>query len=259
MWFSSKLCFVLYSFSIFFTLALIHGDDSPIVVTLTHHHSINAPYCDPKATITDLAVFDLRSSMYRASFLAGNRTSSGLQLTDFEAELSPLYTSGFLVHLQVGSKDVNQLIVLDTGSPLLWINCEPSEQKVPTPLYDPAESTTYEEEDCTETQLCYSPSGIKISCKYGDPHFDACTFDIWYGTGHVYSTGELARENFKFGNKMLKNIGFGCASDTNFLDANGILGLGRSTLSLIEQIDYSKFSYCIGNITDRSYRDNSLS
>lgn len=207
MWFSSKLCFVLYSFSIFFTLALIHGDDSPIVVTLTHHHSINAPYYDPKATITDLAAFDLRSSMYRASFLAGNRTSSGLQLTDFEAELSPLYTSGFLVHLQVGSKDVNQLIVLDTGSPLLWINCEPSEQKVPTPLYDPAESTTYEEEDCTETQLCYSPSGIKISCKYGDPHFDACTFDIWYVQAMFTVQVNLLGKILNLETKCLKTLG----------------------------------------------------
>ncbi|KAL0383297.1 UNVERIFIED_CONTAM: Aspartic proteinase nepenthesin-2 [Sesamum calycinum] len=40
--------------------------------------------------------------------------------------------------------------------------------------------------------------------------------------------------------------------------ANGVLGLGASVLSLITQLQYSKFSYCIGNISDRSYPYNTL-
>ncbi|KAI3444195.1 hypothetical protein Pfo_000860 [Paulownia fortunei] len=225
-----------------------------LVTRLTHHHSIYSPYFDPKRSTKDLADIDLKSSIYRASYLTAN-TSTLFHLTDIESQLTPGEQNGFLAHLQVGSKHIEQLVYMDTGSSLLWINCEPCGFNVPGPLFHPMESSSYEIEDCDSSEICDATGAVKIRC---DDDYDGCTFNVRYGSSG-YSQGHLARETFKFGRsrETLKNIIFGCSERTS-LYVNGILGLGNNRLSLIAQRHSSKFSYCIGNISDRSYAYNTL-
>ncbi|KAL0404645.1 UNVERIFIED_CONTAM: Aspartic proteinase nepenthesin-2 [Sesamum radiatum] len=102
--------------------------------------------------------------------------------------------------------------------------------------------------------MCEATGTVRTEC---DIDY-ICQYHVQYGSEH-YSIGHIATETIKFGRSKgtLRNILFGCAGSTN-LYANGVLGLGASALSLITQLQYSKFSYCIGNISDRSYPYNTL-
>lgn len=230
-----------------------------LVVTLIHHHAASSPYYNSTKTAKDLAEFDLRSSIYRALDLVDNGDSS-LHLTDLRSELTPRARSGFLVHLQVGSKNINQYVIMDTASSFLWINCEPCGYNVPLEIFDPKESSTYQTEDCVGVDACLAPGFVKLKCNDDpDEEEDVCSFEIRFLDG-TFSEGELGRENFRFaGTKevQLHDILFGCSHNSN-LYANGMFGLGTNSFSILKQKDYSKFSYCIGNISDRSYAHHKL-
>ncbi|GFP90317.1 protein aspartic protease in guard cell 1 [Phtheirospermum japonicum] len=201
---------------------------------------------------------ELTSSISRALYLTSN-TSSSLELTDIESQLTPGKLNGFLVHLRVGSKEVEQYVYMDTGSNLLWINCEPCGHKVPWPIFHPKESSSYQPEGCDFKDTCDASGAVHVDCEDANYDHDGCKYSVSYGPGG-FSRGYLARETFKFGrinNETLRNIVFGCARRTN-LYLNGILGLGNLRLSLISQYNASKFSYCIGNISDRTYAYNEL-
>ncbi|KAL6497925.1 hypothetical protein OROHE_026771 [Orobanche hederae] len=102
----------------------------------------------------------------------------------------------------------------------------------PDPLFDPKGSTSFEMEYCINTQICDGTGAVKLTdCSEG-----RCSYIIRYGDGHA--RGYLARETFDLGTSQ---------KDT------GILGLAANRLSLVSQLNASKFSYCFGNISDRSY------
>ncbi|KAL7097502.1 hypothetical protein ACP275_10G149000 [Erythranthe tilingii] len=237
-------CFIVLLFHI-----SLSQDDGRLVTRLTHHHSFNSPFFDSKLSMKDRSLFDLKSSIYRASYLVSNTTNSLLHLTDLESELYSWRNTGFLVHLKVGSTNMSQNVYMDTASSLFWINCEPCGLNVLGPLFHPKESSTYEVEDCNDYDyVCIGTGAVNIECDSVK-----CTFAIQYGS--AFSKGVLAREQFKFGisPQVLKGIVFGCSSYSKGIYANGVLGLGGSALSLRAQRGYTKFAYCLGNISDRSY------
>ncbi|KAL3623318.1 hypothetical protein CASFOL_032134 [Castilleja foliolosa] len=250
-----------YSLSILITICIAFAQDpvpKVLVTRITHYQSTNSPFYDPTLSTKDLADMELKSSISRALYLSSN-ISTSLELTDVESQLTPGKLNGFLVHLRVGSKEVDQYVYMDTGSNLLWINCEPCGYNVPGPIFDPNESTSHEPEGCDYQDTCDAFGAVKIDCDDYYYDLDGCKYSVAYGTDG-FSKGFLARETFKFGrinNETLRNILFGCAGSTN-LNMNGILGLGNLRLSLISQYNASKFSYCIGNISDRSYAYNEL-
>ncbi|KAL3637019.1 hypothetical protein CASFOL_019318 [Castilleja foliolosa] len=253
---------IILSFS-FLSILIALAQDDPVpkvlVTKITHYQSTNSPFYDRTLSTKDVADMELTSSISRALYLSSN-ISTSLELTDIDSQLIPGKLNGFLVHLRVGSKEVDQYVYMDTGSNLLWINCEPCGYNVPGPIFDPKESTSHEPEDCDYQDTCDASGAVKIDCDdYYNYDLDGCKYSVVYGSGG-YSNGYLARETLKFGrisNETLRNIVFGCARRTN-LNMNGILGLGNLRLSLISQYNASKFSYCIGNISDRSYEYNEL-
>ncbi|KAL0339921.1 UNVERIFIED_CONTAM: Aspartic proteinase nepenthesin-2 [Sesamum radiatum] len=227
----------------------------PLLVTrLIHDHSVNSPYFDPKKTIKELADIDLQSSISNAKYLISN-TSVSSYLTDIESQLTPKLQRGFLANLKVGEQYTDQLVYMDTGSSLLWINCEPCGLNVPAPIYHPQESSSYRMQYCNrDFGMCEATGTVRTECDIDN----ICQYHVRYGS-EDYSAGHIATETIKFGRSKgtVRNILIGCASSTT-LYANGVLGLGASVLSLITQLQYSKFSYCIGNISDRSYPYNTL-
>ncbi|KAL0458589.1 UNVERIFIED_CONTAM: hypothetical protein Slati_0486100 [Sesamum latifolium] len=126
---------------------------------------------------------------------------------------------------------------------MLWINCELCGLNVPGPLYHPLESSSCEMQLCEDFETCRPTGTVRNECDNND----ICQYGVRYGSKD-YSTGHIATETFKFGRikVTLRKIVFGCAKHTS-LYANGVLGI-RS----------SKFSYCIGNTSDRSYPYNTL-
>ncbi|XP_017234424.2 aspartic proteinase CDR1 [Daucus carota subsp. sativus] len=155
----------------------------------------------------------------------------------------------YLMKISVGTPPVNFLAIADTGSDVTWIQCKPCtecyEQKAP--LFDPKKSSTYKKQHCNSIN-CHA-SGL--SCD--DKQF--CTYSYTYGDGS-FSAGDMSSDSFTFESTwgkpvVLPKITFGCghSSGGNFDNVtDGIVGLGNSDLSIINQLSYTingKFAYCM--------------
>ncbi|XP_073123319.1 aspartyl protease UND-like [Henckelia pumila] len=216
-----------------------------LVTRLIHFNSIQSPYY-PKHINESVAEIDLHVLLSRVF----HGTMS--------APVSPMKTSGFLVHLKVGKERVDQYLFLDTGSTNLWIHCKPPEIHGMNPMYDSRKSSTYRAEHCLTSDFCH---GFGYKCDRSL----RCEYVLRYGNG-FQSKGHLARETFVFQGTggslfgrdevILDNILFGCSKETT-LDSDGILGLGNSKYSLLAQTYSSRFSYCLGYL-DLSYDHNRL-
>ncbi|KAI4326166.1 hypothetical protein MLD38_031506 [Melastoma candidum] len=156
----------------------------------------------------------------------------------------------FLMQLSIGTPPNGYSAIVDTGSDLIWTQCQPCSQcfNQSTPIFDPKKSSTYSELSCS-SKLCEAlpESNCGNSCEY------------LYTYGDYSSTqGVLAADTFTFGGSgsdhvAIKGVGFGCGEDNEgdgFSQGAGLVGLGRGPLSLVSQIGVSKFSYCLTSIDD---------
>ncbi|XP_073060082.1 aspartic proteinase CDR1-like [Primulina eburnea] len=233
-----------------------HFDQFPnpqlIITRIFHHHSVHSPFYNAEHTLKDRADFDLIGSIARiSSFIRypKSRVSASTRKV------------GFFAYVRVGEIKLEQLLYLDTGSSLLWFNCQPCGLNVPEPIFDPKRSSTYTAEDCDLSDYC-GGIGVRVWCDTRS----RCSYGIKYGDGG-YSAGHLAREMLVFGStrnhlfgkreEVMEDVVVGCARQTSIY-ANGILGLGSGRVSLLKQRSFSKFSYCLGYYDDRSYPYNTL-
>ncbi|CAA0837348.1 Eukaryotic aspartyl protease family protein [Striga hermonthica] len=253
-----SVCKIISSVLIFSTLITFSQASNPeiLLARITHHQSIYSPLYDPTLSVEQLAEISLRSSISRGLYL----TTNLLHLDDIEADLTPATVkAGFLVRMRVGSNGVEQFVFMDTGSSLIWINCVPCFLDVPELLFDPKASTTHQMENCTTTDICSASGPVIIDFSSVNCNRKGCGYYVMYGSMH-YTRGFLRRETFEFGktsSDSLSNLVFGCSRNTN-LFTNGVLGLGNLRLSLISQYNASRFSYCFGKISDRSYPHSTL-
>lgn len=170
---------------------------------------------------------------------------------DSEQLEAPIHAGNgeYLMELAIGTPPVSYPAVLDTGSDLIWTQCQPCTQcyKQPTPIFEPAKSSSFSKLSCGDTLCSALPSS---TCG------DGCDYVYSYGD---YSTtqGVLATETFTFGKSKHKvsvhNIGFGCGEDNEgdgFEQASGLVGLGRGPLSLVSQLKEPKFAYCLTPMDD---------
>ncbi|GAB4835510.1 hypothetical protein Ancab_000419 [Ancistrocladus abbreviatus] len=146
----------------------------------------------------------------------------------------------FLMTLAIGTPPESYSAIMDTGSDLIWTQCDPCDQcfDQPTPLFDPKKSSSYSQLSCS-SDLCQQLPNSECS--------DGCQYLYSYGDDSS-SSGVLAAETFTFGSVSVPNIGFGCGNDnqgSGFTQCSGLVGLGRGPLSLVSQLDEPKFSYCL--------------
>ncbi|XP_041012795.1 aspartic proteinase nepenthesin-1-like [Juglans microcarpa x Juglans regia] len=153
----------------------------------------------------------------------------------------------FRMSLSIGTPPVPFLAIMDTGSDLIWTQCQPCKTcfKQPTPIFDPAESSSFANVSCS-SPVCkkWADSKCGRSCEYSNS----------YGDG-TSTEGFLATETFNFGGSdnesSVPDIGFGCGVNNEGPGLNhgaGIVGLGRGPLSLVSQIHTRQFSYCLTSI-----------
>lgn len=132
-------------------------------------------------------------------------------------------------------------MVLDTGSDINWLQCEPCSDcyQQADPVFRPSGSSSYAKLTC-ESQQCQS---LDVSaCRSG-----TCLYQVSYGDGS-YTVGDFVTETVSFGNSGgVDNIAIGCGHDNEglFIGAAGLLGLGGGTLSFPSQVKASSFSYCL--------------
>ncbi|EFJ20570.1 hypothetical protein SELMODRAFT_54048, partial [Selaginella moellendorffii] len=170
-----------------------------------------------------------------------------------------LYGSGeYFVRLGLGTPARSLFMVVDTGSDLPWLQCQPCKScyKQADPIFDPRNSSSFQRIPCL-SPLC---KALEVhSCSGSRGATSRCSYQVAYGDGS-FSVGDFSSDLFTLGTgSKAMSVAFGCGFDNEglFAGAAGLLGLGAGKLSFPSQIFASStnsstansFSYCL---VDRS-------
>ncbi|XP_022726387.1 protein ASPARTIC PROTEASE IN GUARD CELL 2-like [Durio zibethinus] len=168
------------------------------------------------------------------------------ELNDFGSDVVSGMDQGsgeYFVRIGVGSPPRNQYMVIDSGSDIVWVQCQPCDEcyRQSDPVFDPADSATYAGVSCSSS-VCYRIENP--GC-----HAGRCRYEVMYGDGS-YTKGTLAFETLTFGRTVVKNVAIGCGHINRgmFIGAAGLLGLGGGSMSLVGQLGGQTggaFSYCL--------------
>ncbi|GJN37534.1 hypothetical protein PR202_gb26503 [Eleusine coracana subsp. coracana] len=143
----------------------------------------------------------------------------------------------------LGSPARQLYLVLDTGSDVTWVQCQPCADcyAQSDPVFDPSLSSTYAPVACTSSR-CRDLDDAACRNATG-----ACLYEVAYGDGS-YTVGDFATETLTLGDSPpVTNVAIGCGHDNEglFVGAAGLLALGGGPLSFPSQIQAPAFSYCL--------------
>lgn len=147
----------------------------------------------------------------------------------------------YFSRIGVGTPAKEMYLVLDTGSDVNWIQCEPCSDcyQQSDPVFNPTPSSTYKSLTCSAPQCSLLETSACRSNK--------CLYQVSYGDGS-FTVGELATDTVTFGNSgKINDVALGCGHDNEglFTGAAGLLGLGGGALSITNQMKATSFSYCL--------------
>ncbi|XP_010429875.1 PREDICTED: aspartyl protease family protein At5g10770-like [Camelina sativa] len=164
-----------------------------------------------------------------------------------------LKTLNYMVKVELGGK--NMTLIVDTGSDLTWVQCQPCRScyNQQGPLYDPSVSSSYKTVFCNSS-TCEDLVAITDCGGYSGVVKTNCEYVVSYGDGS-YTRGDLASESILLGDTKLENFVFGCGRNNKglFGRASGLMGLGKSSVSLVSQTLKTfngVFSYCLPSLED---------
>jgi hypothetical protein len=180
-----------------------------------------------------------------------NGSAKELQQSGVTIPTSSGYSLGtpeYVITVSLGTPAVTQVMSIDTGSDVSWVQCAPcaaqscSSQK--DKLFDPAKSATYSAFSCSSAQ-CAQLGGEGNGCL--NSH---CQYIVKY-VDHSNTTGTYGSDTLGLTTSdAVKNFQFGCSHRANGFvgQLDGLMGLGGDTESLVSQTaaTYGKaFSYCL--------------
>ncbi|CAK9875141.1 unnamed protein product [Sphagnum jensenii] len=157
--------------------------------------------------------------------------------------------------VSVGTPPQHFIVIIDTGSDLVWVNCKPCNECIVNAThkpFDPTQSTSYHKASCTDAACREFPT--PTTCDLGT---GSC--DYFYGYADLtYTSGIVAYETFTFtalnGSSFpIEHITFGCGekeSENGFPGTDGLVGLDLGSFSLPSQLSLVSgftdiFSYCL--------------
>ncbi|KAL6846171.1 hypothetical protein ACP4OV_023619 [Aristida adscensionis] len=161
-----------------------------------------------------------------------------------------LRTLNYVAAIGLGGGEAT--VIVDTASELTWVQCKPCESchDQQEPLFDPSSSPSYatvpcNSSSCDALQVATGMSGTACG---GADETSECSYTLSYRDGS-YSHGVLAHDKLSLAGEVIDGFVFGCGTSNQgpFGGASGLMGLGRSQLSLISQtMDQfgGVFSYC---------------
>ncbi|KAG8051440.1 hypothetical protein GUJ93_ZPchr0001g31487 [Zizania palustris] len=163
----------------------------------------------------------------------------------------------YFTKIGVGTPATPALMVLDTGSDVVWLQCAPCRRCYDQSgkMFDPRGSRSYGAVDCA------APLCRRLDSGGCDLRRKACLYQVAYGDGSV-TAGDFATETLTFaGGARVARVALGCGHDNEglFVAAAGLLGLGCGSLSFPTQISRRfgrSFSYCL---VDRTSSTNPTS
>uniref|UniRef100_A0A0E0LLL7 Peptidase A1 domain-containing protein n=1 Tax=Oryza punctata TaxID=4537 RepID=A0A0E0LLL7_ORYPU len=185
----------------------------------------------------------VRRDSHRLAFLSHAAAAGSKATTNSSVSFqTPLDNSAgaYNMNLSIGTPPVTFSVLVDTGSSLIWTQCEPCTECVarPAPPFQPASSSTFSKLPCASSfcQFLTSP--------YRTCNATGCVYYYPYGMG--FTAGYLATETLHVGGATFPDVAFGCSTENGVGNSSsGIVGLGRSPLSLVSQLGVGRFSYCL--------------
>ncbi|XP_010537860.1 PREDICTED: aspartyl protease family protein At5g10770 [Tarenaya hassleriana] len=162
-----------------------------------------------------------------------------------------LETLNYIVTVEFGGK--NMTLIVDTGSDLTWVQCQPCKScyNQQGPMYDPSVSHSYQTVFCNSStcQSLLEATGYSGVCGSNSVSEPTCNYIVSYGDGS-YTRGDLGSESIQLGDTKVQNFVFGCGRNNKglFGGASGLMGLGKSSVSLVSQMSEAfngAFSYCL--------------
>ncbi|KAJ4812071.1 Eukaryotic aspartyl protease family protein [Rhynchospora pubera] len=221
------------------TLQLVHRDKMSIHGKKTYWHLFQEQLIRDSKRLAGL---------YRQLKNSSSRSSS-YELHDFGSAVVSGVEEGigeYFVKIGIGSPPVDQYMVVDTGSDVTWVQCEPCTNcyNQADPIFDPAGSASFTRISCGSVACGLLDQAGK--CGSGQ-----CQYEVTYEDGS-YTKGTLALENLKFGSTEVENVAIGCGHHNLglFAWASGLLGLGGGVMSLVGQLGSQTggaFGYCLAS------------
>ncbi|CAL1357510.1 unnamed protein product [Linum trigynum] len=225
-------------------------------VELIHRDSTRSPLSHPDLSKPQRVRNAAARSIDRARFLE-RRLGLSSSVSPMDAEAPVTADSGsYLVHVSLGTPAFPIVAIADTGSDVIWTQCEPCTDcyTQTAPMFDPKSSTTYREISCS-SETCTSLTDEGTSCSS-----DVCHYQVTYGDGSNTS-GDMATETLTLDSTAGRKVAlpktiFGCSHEgegTFSPNASGIVGLGGGAASLVSQLGSTtggKFSYCLASFGD---------
>ncbi|KDO42752.1 hypothetical protein CISIN_1g014537mg [Citrus sinensis] len=241
-------CVFILFFLCFYVVSPIEAQTGGFSVELIHRDSPKSPFYNSSETPYQRLRDALTRSLNRLNHFNQNSSISSSKAS--QADIIP-NNANYLIRISIGTPPTERLAVADTGSDLIWTQCEPCPPSQcymqDSPLFDPKMSSTYKSLPCSSSQ-CASLN--QKSCSGVN-----CQYSVSYGDGS-FSNGNLATETVTLGSTTgqavaLPGITFGCGTNNGGLfnsKTTGIVGLGGGDISLISQMRTTiagKFSYCL--------------
>ncbi|PIA34594.1 hypothetical protein AQUCO_03700111v1, partial [Aquilegia coerulea] len=209
---------------------------------------------NPNLTKADRVRMAIHQSYARYDYLLGKQ-SSRVSVDDIEAWVRP-EANEYVVEFYIGKPAVKYYAMIDTGSKLFWLQCDPCLKcyNMSIPRYNLETSETFIPMLCDDSD-CSNVPGNNCSERY-----DKCQYTQRY-VDDTASTGIMGFDTLFFRDHSLNNgllmyrwelVTLGCGSYNEFRSMAkpyppGIVGMNRNPLSLIGQTEHKRFSYCFGD------------
>ncbi|KAJ6944278.1 aspartyl protease family protein [Populus alba x Populus x berolinensis] len=226
-------------------------ENGAVILEMKHKDSCSGKILDWNKKIQKRLIMDnfqLRSLQSRIkNIITGNIDDSVTTQIPLTSGVR-LQSLNYIVTVELGGRKMT--VIVDTGSDLSWVQCQPCNRcyKQQDPVFNPSKSPSYRtvlcnSSTCRSLQLATGNTGV---CGSNPP---TCNYVVNYGDGS-YTSGEVGMEHLNLGNTTVNNFIFGCGRKNQglFGGASGLVGLGRTDLSLISQISPmfgGVFSYCL--------------
>ncbi|XP_068644027.1 aspartyl protease AED3 [Aristolochia californica] len=207
-------------------------------LSILHIYSKCSPFAPPSpAPVMDTVISMAKRDPARLAYLLTEKVyvsiGSGQQI---------IQTGNYVVRVKVGTPGQQMYMVMDTSSDTAFVPCTACTGCSKT-VFSPQLSTTFLGLDCSVSE-CAQVRGQACTTVDGP-----CLFNQSYG-GDSSFFANLVLDSLSLGRDVVPKFPFGCIDSISggSIPPQGLLGLGRGSMSLISQtasLYKSTFSYCL--------------
>ncbi|XP_058767669.1 aspartic proteinase CDR1-like [Vicia villosa] len=240
----SFLTFILFSLSCLIS-SLSNTSNNGISVELIHRDSPKSPFYQPSENNYQRITNAMKRSINHVKvFYKGS-------LTNYPRTTVIPDKGEYLMIYFVGTPPIKLYGIVDTGSDIVWFQCQPCKQcyKQTTNIFDPSNSSSYKDLLCSSkqcTSVDFSSCSKNNYCEYTINYVDGTVSKGNIGV-ETLTLNSTTGSSFSFPNFV---IGCGHNNTMSFQGRNsGVVGIGGGPISLLTQLTSSiggKFSYCLG-------------